>query len=209
MKRVSLALCVLLLFTVIFTSSACTTYDGYEVKTSYNDMLFWLIAEKTEQGKDYYYVAGKLDKRFVGTYFMPMFVHDLPVRAFGWTGFNSAPMDLDYFVLDKLYMPGTIVEQHNHAYLSNAQENIKIYYCGEVIDLYGIYPYKCDYMINYYVPADKFDEFQDIFAQESEDTPTTSKIYRANIAYRLNCEDMCEYYYVDNVEAGSKTKCST
>ena len=203
MKRTSIILCILLLLIFLFTMSACSK-DGYDWHITYNGMRFEFIPHKTENGKDYYYVAGDLENKLADHYFMPMFVNGLPVRAFGWGGFASnSPMNLEHFFLEKLYMPGTILEQNSNKYFSYVHQDMQVYYCGEVIDLLKISPNHSDkYKVDYYVPADKYDDFNNALGIQWYQP--NSSLYKANISYRLNCEDMCEYYYVDNVEAGSK-----
>lgn len=73
-----------------------------------------------------------------------------------------------------------------------------------MIDLYQIFPYNSSYKINYYVPVEKFNDFYKALGTKYSFKPTTSSLYKANIVYILNSEEMCEYYYVDNIEAGSK-----
>ena len=201
MKKISLALCILLLLVLIFTLSACKK-DGYDWQITYNNMGFRLATYESENGKDYYYIAGNLKNKTVKNYFMPMFVNDFPVRSFGWTGWATPIyMDLHDFALQKLYMPGTIIKQ-NHRYFDCVHQDLQIYYCGEVIDLYEINPDDVSsYIFDYYVPAEKFSDFQQIFKKGKT---SSFGLYKANISYRLNSEDMCEYYYVDNIEAGSK-----
>ena len=203
MKKISWILCILLIFIFIFTLSACKV-EGYESHIMHNNMWFCFVPEKSEQGKDYYYIAGNLKNNMVKKYFIPMFVNGLPVRSFGYNGFGSenGSINLQDSHLQKLYMPGTITHQSNNCYLYNVHRDMQFYYCGEVIDLYKIDSYGSkSYKFDYYVPADKLSSFQEVFNQGES---TTCGFYKANIAYRLNTEDMCEYYYVDNVEAGSK-----
>ncbi|MCH5153207.1 MAG: InlB B-repeat-containing protein [Clostridiales bacterium] len=203
MKKISLALCILLLFVLIFTLSACKK-DGYDWHITYNSMCFELIPQKTENGKDYYYIAGDLEDKTVKNYFIPMLVNGFPVRAFGWGGFASrSHTKLEHFSLQKLYMPGTIVEHYSQSqYFSDLNCNLQVYYCGEVIDLYKMCPIDLEsYVVNYYVPVNKLSSFQKVF---NNGIATTCGLYKANISYRLNSEDMCEYYYVDNIESGSK-----
>ena len=206
MKKVSTILCILLIFILIFTLSACKDY-GYDTQTTYNGMKFWFVPEKSENGKDYYYIAGNLENKTVKNYFMPMFVNGLPVRSFGWTGMvTPIYMNLYNFALQKLYMPGTIIKQSSgYRYIDSIHQDMQIYYCGEVIDLYKIYPYESEsHKIDYYVPAEKLDDFANIYGTTTTIKPDNILVFKANISYRLNSEDMCEYYYVDNIESGSK-----
>ena len=206
MKKIALISCILLVFTFMFTVSACNSDDwNYE----YNGMTFWLIKHETEDGeKDYYYMAGNLHDKDVVNYFIPMTINGYPVREFGYARFTNPGAGTIYLrdlSLQKLYMPSTIIGQgYNYEYLSGVHQDMQIYYCGEVIDLYPIYPYDSNHKIDYYVPLERFDQFENALGTESTFKPTTSHLYKANISYRLNSEDMCEYYYVDNIEAGSK-----
>ena len=205
MRKINLLLCILLLFVFIFAFSAC---KEEALDLNYNGMNFWLIKHETENGeKDYYYIAGNLNNKRVLNYFMPMEIEGIPVRQFCYDRFISGvgTMYLKDLSLEKLYMPGTIIGSgSNFQYLSNIHKDMQVYYCGEIIDLYQICPYNNTYQIDYYVPMDKFDDFDSALSTKTSLKPTTSSLHKANIAYRLNSEDMCEYYYVDNIEAGNK-----
>ena len=206
MRKKCWIFCILLLLVFIFTLSACVV-DGYDSTTTYNGMRFMFFPHKTENNeKDYYYAAGELIDKNVENYFIPMLVNDLPVRAFGWDGFASEiAMNLKDFALQKLYFPGTIIEQYKSEYISYVYKDIQIFYCGEVINLFDIFPnVHSSYMVDYYVSAEKYCQFENTFNLYPYGPTCCSRINRANISYRLNSEDMCEYYYVDNIEAGNK-----
>ena len=208
MKKFSWILCILLLLVFVFSLSACTYYlnDPYGTHYKYKGMTFWFVPHEDENVKDYYYMAGRINDKTSRNYFIPMEINGYPVREFGYSKlFNTTAgsTNLKYYLfLQKLYMPGTIVGPGDgEEYLYYVHQQMQVYYCGEVTDMYYISPYTDK--IDYYVPADRIDEFENALGTISTLKPACG-LYKANIAYRLNSEDMCEYYYVDNIEAGSK-----
>ena len=215
MKKIKLALCAVLLLIFMFSLTGCGIVANLFLAivapndiNEYNGMQFWLIQHEDENGKDYYYMAGNLVDKEVVNYFMPMEINGYPVRKFGYTRFmntSAGTISLNEKALQKLYMPGTIAESGNdYSYLEYIHRSMQIYYCGEVINLCEIYPYDAGSIaIDYYVPANRYDDFENVFGTTSY-KPVLAGLHKANIAYRLNSEDMCEYYYVDNIEAGNK-----
>lgn len=206
MKKISLVLCILLLIIFTFSLTSCKLNDYVNIKSlhfQYNGMHFWLIGHKEENEKDDYFMAGDLLDKDVVNYFIPMTIRGYPVREFGFARFTN-PSAGSIFLKDKslrrLYMPGTITGPGgDYEYFEGVHKKMQVYYCGNTIDMYCIYSYGSE--VSYYVPADRIDEFVDALGTT---TPIGAEcgLYKANIAYRLNAEDMCEYYYVDNVEAG-------
>ena len=102
-------------------------------------------------------MAGTLTNGTVVNYFMPMEINGIPVRVFGYDLLfnNAGTIKLEGKALYRLYMPGTIIRQDGESpYLEGVHKFMKIYYCGEVIDLYKIYPNDSGpYILYYYVPA--------------------------------------------------------
>ena len=212
-KAISFILCILLLVVSIFTLSACEIVEAFREiegnKIDYNGMTFKLGVYESENGKEDCYMAGNFHNKNALHFFIPMEINGIKVRKIGYPGglnFGSVTLNLHDLALQKLYMPGTIIGQGvDYEYLIYTHNDMQIYYCGEVIDLHCIYPYNNSaYAIDYFVPADKYDEFINKLGSKAGFSPTTSGFYKANVSYRLNADDLCEYYYVDNIEAGSK-----
>jgi uncharacterized repeat protein (TIGR02543 family) len=121
---------------------------------------------------------------------------------------NDAGTIIDHEELNKLYIPGRIDSVYSsQRYVSyyrkdgnqiNDRNNLIIYYCGEVLALWGI-----GIPSDFYVPAERFDEFVN-YQSEHESMSYQYNIKKANISYRLNAEDLAEYYYVDYVDYGEK-----
>lgn len=112
MKKISIILCILLLFIFIFSLTACKLDN---LNYHYKGMTFWLIKHESENEKDYYYMAGCLNNKRVVNYFIPMEINGYPVRKFGYARIvnsGAGTIYLQDMSLQNLYMPGTIITWH-------------------------------------------------------------------------------------------------
>ena len=75
--------------------------------------------------------------------------------------------------------------------------NLKIFYCGEVIDLIGLDAEFRD--VEIYVPAEKYDLFKNVLSEQY----FRGSLLKANVSYHLNYDEN-NYYYIDYYESGEK-----
>lgn len=212
MKRKYTAI-LLCLLSALFIFTACN--NELPVHATYNNMQFKLYHNKytdTNKLPEYYYAARDFinDNDVAETYFVPMFVNETPVVALDATHRIQSSVNADNIKLKNLYLPGTIDEQWGNdsdsVYVCPDSENFRLFYCGSVMDVLKIARHKDGN--TYYVPANNYDEFV-YFCKRSWQylIPKASEmIFKANVVYNLNAEDMVQYYYVDYVE-GDQTPC--
>lgn len=209
-KYFSIVILCLLLCLLFFTSC---TLNLNTFQPEINNMRFRLqsVTDKSpEEFKVYeeYYAAGNLLDVTLETYFVPLFVNNIPVLQIGYNesmySFGSIFTTKDNNIaLSTIYFPGTtrrIVCREN--YVEEHADNFKAFYCGAVVNLselarFGVND-KC------YVPAEKYEEFANAWVTTHTDRGSAEiNLGKANIKYRLNADDMNEYYYVDYVENGA------
>ena len=213
MKKKHIAIIILCLLLCLFVLSSCSDILSSisELNPTYKDMGFTLSHvndDDPEEFKSYekYYIAGHVFETKTIQY-IPLAVHDVPVLQLG------KPADLLYggakissTELTTLYIPSTILrigQKHPNVYVEKHAQNFKVFYCGAVVDLTRLTKY--DVNDKCYVPAEKFEEFKNIWgtsAKQNNSSPDTT-LFKANIKYRLNAEDMVDYYYIDYVESGT------
>ena len=97
--------------------------------------------------------------------------------------------------LKRCYFPHTIkkVKYDYGQYLYN----LKIFYCGEVVDLVCLAFQHANNEI--YVPAEKYDLFKNVLSEKY----FGGSLLKANVSYHLNYDED-NYYYVDYYESGEK-----
>ena len=74
--------------------------------------------------------------------------------------------------------------------------SLKLFYCGEIIDLGRFHPRDGDGDI--YVPAEKYSLFEEVLSEYFN-----GSLLKANISYYLNYAEN-NYYYIDYYENGEK-----
>ena len=95
--------------------------------------------------------------------------------------------------IQRCYFPHTI-KKIRSGYISS---NLKIFYCGEVIDLIGLDAEFRD--VEIYVPAEKYDLFKNVLSEQY----FRGSLLKANVSYYLNYDEN-NYYYIDYYENGEK-----
>ena len=97
-------------------------------------------------------------------------------------------------IIERCYFPHTIKEVCN-GYMHLTSGNLKIFYCGEVVDL-GILATERDSII--YVPAERYEAFDNVLSQYYH-----GSLLKANVSYHLNYDKNSDYY-IDYYESGEK-----
>ena len=115
--------------------------------------------------------------------------------GFGGNGYLSA-VSSNGPNIKRCYFPHTINKVHT-PYLQSGSNNLKMFYCGEVIDLNGLEDQYRDTEI--YVPAEKYDLFNNVLSEKY----FGGSLLKANISYHLNYDED-NYYYIDYYENGEK-----
>ena len=109
----------------------------------------------------------------------------------GYLGWATAPEGI---VIKRYYFPHTIKNiKHDYMYLLSG--SLKIFYCGEIIDLER-FSVKDEAKI--YVPSEKYDLFKNELSEYFK-----GSLLKANVCYFLNYDEN-NYYYVDYYENGEK-----
>ena len=112
--------------------------------------------------------------------------------GFGGNGYLSTTKEGEPNI-QRCYFPHTI-KKIRSGYISS---NLKIFYCGEVIDLIGLDAEFRD--VEIYVPAEKYDLFKNVLSEQY----FGGSLLKANISYYLNYDEN-NYYYIDYYENGEK-----
>ena len=112
--------------------------------------------------------------------------------GFGGNGYLSTTKEGEPNI-QRCYFPHTI-KKIRSGYISS---NLKIFYCGEVIDLIGLDAEFRD--VEIYVPAEKDDLFKNVLSEQY----FRGSLLKANVSYHLNYDEN-NYYYIDYYESGEK-----
>ncbi len=114
--------------------------------------------------------------------------------GFGGNGYFHMS-DQNGTVIMRCYFPRTIKEISSD-YMKFAG-NLKIFYCGEVIDLIG---FDVEFRnVEIYVPAEKYDLFKNVLSEKY----FRGSLLKANVSYNLNYDEN-NYYYIDYYENDEK-----
>ena len=97
-------------------------------------------------------------------------------------------------IIERCYFPHTIKEIGD-GYMKLTSGNLKIFYCGEVVDL-GYFRPNRDTAI--YVPAENYEAFNNVLSEGY-----SQNLLKANVSYHLNYDEN-NYYYIDYYENGEK-----
>lgn len=140
-----------------------------------------------------HYCAGALSDGVVN-HFVEMQIDGIPVEQLGFSSFGIAGNIYDEDIL-RLYTPGSI-KKICGGYVGCAIKNLEVFYCGETRDVAYICNYQQFHHYKIYGPAERAEDFQALWTIEDQ------SVYKANVSYRLNADELPEYYYVDWVEYG-------
>ena len=180
-----------------FTCFGCVSFplshtygddDEIDYEAKENEFCFHLVSTETTavgdikdvNRKEYYFIPEK-DGKYIVTHV-----------GFGETvGRGRFTNESEAKVPNTFYLPYTI-EYIYRFYFQHARYDIRIMYCGSVIDL-NLYKESSDYKHNIYVPSSKYEEFLSKYSGDG-----TDRLLKANVVYDLNYEGK-EYYYVDYV----------
>lgn len=117
--------------------------------------------------------------------------------GFGGNGYFSASENGENrTIIKRCYFPHTIKEVSSD-YMSLSGASLKIFYCGELIDLNCLDAQYRDTEI--YVPAEKYDLFKNVLSEKY----FGGSLLKANVSYHLNYNEN-NYYYIDYYENGEK-----
>ena len=97
-------------------------------------------------------------------------------------------------IIERCYFPHTIKEIGD-GYMKLTSGNLKIFYCGEVVDL-GYFRPNRDTAI--YVPAENYEAFNNVLSEGY-----SQNLLKTNVSYHLNYDEN-NYYYIDYYENGEK-----
>ena len=112
--------------------------------------------------------------------------------GFGGNGYLSAFKEGEPKI-QRCYFPHTIKEIGSR-YISS---NLKMFYCGAVIDLIGL---DAEFRnVEIYVPTEKYDLFKNVLSERY----FRGSLLKANVSYYLNYAEN-NYYYIDYYENGEK-----
>lgn len=116
--------------------------------------------------------------------------------GFGGNGYFYGS-NQDGVIIKRCYFPHTITEvMHGYMYLISAR-HLKIFYCGEVID---VECFDVEFRnVEIYVPAEKYDLFKNVLSEKY----FRGSLLKANVSYYLNYDEN-NYYYIDYYENGEK-----
>lgn len=147
---------------------------------------------------------GNVSSGFSADYvFVPQEIDGYTVKKLGFTsglGFGGngylTSYSPDNYQLKRYYCPNT-VEVIGERYMYMAQ-NLKVFYCGKVVNLGELNASAEVDSIEYYVPNEMYSEFYEVIYKSCQNV-----LFKANVAYLLNYETDNEYYYVDYYEHSS------
>lgn len=180
----------------------------YRFGTSEDACYENIYSENIPVRAERYYAVGKIEEYHKDgdpntVQFIAAEINRLPVMKAGFYLFMNNSNSHYSHVLEKIYVPGTLIESMN-IYFTSDSRDLAIYYCGDsaqVVNAIASGQGDCSSVL--YVPAEMYSDFANCITKESEGF----ELHKANVAYMLNTEDMpdyytTEYYYVDYVEYG-------
>lgn len=110
----------------------------------------------------------------------------------GYLGWVTAPEGI---VMKRYYFPHTIKEVRSSYMRFLSGSSLKIFYCGEIIDMGD---FSAGDKAEMYVPSEKYDLFENELSEYCK-----GSLLKANVCYFLNYDEN-NYYYVDYYENGEK-----
>ena len=157
------------------------------------------------------YAAGMIDEYHKdgdpnAVQFIAAELNGIPVKQVGFSAFmNSANISHGSDVLEKIYVPSTVVDSTGTYFMSRGR-NVSVFYCGDSLQIIKDVASDINsYNPALYVPAKIYSAFKACLADINIDLT----LNRANVAYMFNADDMpdyytTEYYYVDYVAYGEE-----
>ena len=115
--------------------------------------------------------------------------------GFGGNGYLGWVSEQNGNDIKRCYFPHTIKEIYS-GYMYLVSGSLKLFYCGEIIDLGRFHPRDGDGDI--YVPVEKYSLFEEVLSEYFN-----GSLLKANISYYLNYAEN-NYYYIDYYENGEK-----
>ena len=114
--------------------------------------------------------------------------------GFGGNGYFYGS-NQDGVIIKRCYFPHTITEvRHGYMYLISTR-HLKIFYCGDTIDLNN---FAMEDKVEIYVPGEEYDLFKEVLSEYFR-----GSLLKADVSYYLNYDEN-NYYYVDYYENGEK-----
>lgn len=115
--------------------------------------------------------------------------------GFGGNGYLGWVSEQNGNDIKRCYFPHTIKEIYS-GYMYLVSGSLKLFYCGEIIDLGRFHPRDGDGDI--YVPVEKYSLFEEVLSEYFN-----GSLLKANVSYYLNYDEN-NYYYIDYYENGEK-----
>ncbi|MGN1373559.1 MAG: InlB B-repeat-containing protein [Candidatus Coproplasma sp.] len=138
-----------------------------------------------------------------GAVFYPEQIENYTVSVIGFAsglGFGgNGYLDIigeNGIVIKRCYFPHTIKEVSTDGYMKLTTGHLKVFYCGDVVDLGNFGASQTEMEI--YVPSEKYELFKNIISKYYY-----GSLLKANVSYHLNYDDD-NYYYIDYYESGEK-----
>jgi hypothetical protein len=192
-KILTLGLTVLISFTIFCSLTGCSS--GEQNKKVIDENFYCKVIDENN-------IAIGNVKTYPkdGAVFFPEQIENYTVSkigfasglGFGGNGYLTA-VSSNGPNIKRCYFPHTIKEVRS-GYISS---DLKIFYCGEVIDLIGLDAEFRD--VEIYVPAEKYDLFKNALSEQY----FRGSLLKANVSYHLNYDEN-NYYYIDYYENGEK-----
>lgn len=114
--------------------------------------------------------------------------------GFGGNGYFYGS-NQDGVIIKRCYFPHTITEvRHGYMYLISTR-HLKIFYCGDTIDLNN---FAMEDKVEIYVPGEEYDLFKEVLSEYFR-----GSLLKANVSYYLNYAEN-NYYYIDYYENDEK-----
>lgn len=114
--------------------------------------------------------------------------------GFGGNGYFSATNQAGV-IIKRCYFPHTIKEIHSGYMYLISRRQLKIFYCGNIIDLDN---FAIEDNAEIYVPAEEFELFKNELSEYY-----SGSLLKANVAYFSNYDEN-NYYYIDYYENGEE-----
>lgn len=217
-KILTFLLCGTIIASMPLAFSACKEKpDKPKISVTYNNITYRIsrctyesdpenrYPDEFKVWGDYFYQAGRIDEydetgEPIIARHIAAEVNGVPVLSTDYSLFmNEGAGECASLVLEKLYIPGTIVN-FGSRYLKNTK--VSCFYCGKP----NILTYNDSAKYKIYVPNQMYSKYIELLP---EDVSAEDFLNKANVSYRLNVQELpkqyqTEYYYVDYVEYGEQ-----
>lgn len=212
-------LCIVLITSTLCTFSSCIAFTrilskiSSEMYTTQNNIQYCRAKCMDEEDNcpdevkawgDFYYEAGRIDEydkngEPITVRHIAAEINGIPVLKLNFSMLmNEGAGKCKSKTLKKLYAPGTVISEGG--YLAGTSDDLIFFYSGKPYKYYKSH----SVMTKTYVPNGLYSEFIKLL---DEDAINVVPLYKANVSYRLNVQELpkyyqTEYYYVDYVEYG-------